>query len=553
MSLNGTPRASLRLRTMKHRSTFRFCRVTVLCLAAFVTIARSETLPRLEGETLSVTEVRLKHKRHVLLQLFLPAAVVSLALVLPCIWQPHIESADLATHIYNAWLTRLIATEHLPGLWIKHQFTNVAFDYLVTWLLGVFGPLAAERISVLVAVLIFFWGTFTFMSEVGGRRPWFLLPCLAMLAYGRVFYLGFFNSYLSTGFSFLALAMLWRPKPSPWRWILAAGAIMAAYFCHPFPSAWAIGTGAYILAARNRSRRDQAVLFSASVLVIAAVGLLQRLRLPHAPVALGEGVRRLVSALGWDQVVVFQRPVSGMSYRFVELGIIVILGSLAIPRFIKQPEFRVSLLVQLYALTGVALLVLQDDFVLTLLFANPLGFIRDRLSLIAAVLACSLVAGAHPGRWQRAGLISLAALYFVLLYQDQRVENQIEAKVTQLVAQLPPRQRVSALLPYRGVVGEADVDSIVDRACVGRCFSYGDYEPSSQQFRIRVAGDNAFVLASDRDVHNMEAGTYVVQRRDLPLYQIYRCGPGTTDLCTRPLAAGDVNGEPTRARSDRYR
>jgi hypothetical protein len=480
----------------------------------------------------------------------LSVAVVSLSLLLPCIWQPHIESTDLATHIYNAWLTRLIATEHLPGLWIKHQFTNVVFDYLVTWVLGVFGPLAAERISVLVAVLIFFWGAFTFMSEVGGRRPWFLLPCVAMLAYGRVFYLGFFNSYLSTGFSFFALAMLWKPKPGALRWILVAGAIVAAYFCHPFPSAWGIGAGAYILAARNSSRRDQVVLFSASVLAIAAVGLFQRLRLPSAHVALGEGVRQLVSVLGWDQVVVFQRPVSVMSYRFVELGIIAILGSLAIPRFIKQPEFRVSLPVQLYALTGFALLALQDDFVLTFLFANPLGFIRDRLSLIAAVLACSLVAGAHPSKWQCAGLGGLAALYFVLLYQDQRVENQIEAKVTQLVTQLPPRQRVSALLPYPGVVGEADVDSIVDRACVGRCFSYGDFEPSSQQFRIRVAGDNAFVLASERDVRNMEAGTYIVQRRDLPLYQIYRCGPGPTDLSIRPLAAGDLNGEPTKPRSN---
>jgi hypothetical protein len=38
---------------MKHRSTFWFCRVAVLSLAAFVAIAQSQTLPRLEGETLS--------------------------------------------------------------------------------------------------------------------------------------------------------------------------------------------------------------------------------------------------------------------------------------------------------------------------------------------------------------------------------------------------------------------------------------------------------------------------------------------------------------------
>src|SRR5690242_2057636 len=74
-------------------------------------------------------------------------ATVSLSLVIPCVWQAHIESADFATHVYNAWLARLIAAGELPGLWINHQITNVVFDYLLTWLLGAVGPLAAERIA----------------------------------------------------------------------------------------------------------------------------------------------------------------------------------------------------------------------------------------------------------------------------------------------------------------------------------------------------------------------------------------------------------------------
>jgi hypothetical protein len=31
--------------------------------------------------------------------------------------------------------------------------------------------------------------------------PWFLVPCLAMLTYGWVFYMGFFNFYLAAGLS----------------------------------------------------------------------------------------------------------------------------------------------------------------------------------------------------------------------------------------------------------------------------------------------------------------------------------------------------------------
>jgi hypothetical protein len=51
------PGASLRLQTMKHRRYFRLCRVTVLSLAAFVTIAHGETLPRLEEESLSGKQI----------------------------------------------------------------------------------------------------------------------------------------------------------------------------------------------------------------------------------------------------------------------------------------------------------------------------------------------------------------------------------------------------------------------------------------------------------------------------------------------------------------
>jgi len=31
-------------------------------------------------------------------------AVVSLLLLVPCSWQPHILTGDLPSHIYNAWL-----------------------------------------------------------------------------------------------------------------------------------------------------------------------------------------------------------------------------------------------------------------------------------------------------------------------------------------------------------------------------------------------------------------------------------------------------------------
>ena len=55
--LRWRSRAALRRKIMKHRSTFGLCRIAVLSLAAFVAIVHSQTLPRLEGETLSGKQI----------------------------------------------------------------------------------------------------------------------------------------------------------------------------------------------------------------------------------------------------------------------------------------------------------------------------------------------------------------------------------------------------------------------------------------------------------------------------------------------------------------
>ena len=59
------------------------------------------------------------------------------------------------------------------------------------------------------------------------------------------------------------------------------------------------------------------------------------------------------------------------------------------------------------------------------------------------------------------------------------------------------------------------IGHIVDRACIGHCFSYANYEPSSGQFRIRVRPGSPVVSASDDDTEDMQAGEYEVQDEDL--------------------------------------
>jgi hypothetical protein len=129
----------------------------------------------------------------------------------------------------------------------------------------------------------------------------------------------------------------------------------------------------------------------------------------------------------------------------------------------------------------------------------------------------------------------------VVAYRDERALVQIEAKVNQLVSQLPPMQRVAAMLHYPGIE-DGFAEDLLDRACVGRCYSYGNYEAPTLQFRIRAKPANPVVLANLADSDRLAQGKYRVQPRDLPLYQIYPCGPGITDLCMLPLKAGELNG-----------
>src|ERR1700756_2904412 len=137
---------------------------------------------------------------------------ISALILVPCFWHRHIEAGDLGSHVYNAWLAQLIEHGQAPGLYLARQWNNVLFDFLLLKLGNVFGLATAQKILVPLCVLIFFWGAFSLIAAVSCRPPWFLLPWLAMLAYGWTFNVGFFNYYLSLGLGFFAIAIVWSAQ-----------------------------------------------------------------------------------------------------------------------------------------------------------------------------------------------------------------------------------------------------------------------------------------------------------------------------------------------------
>jgi hypothetical protein len=84
---------------------------------------------------------------------------------------------------------------------------------------------------------------------------------------------------------------------------------------------------------------------------------------------------------------------------------------------------------------------------------------------------------------------------------------------------------------------------MIDRACIGKCFSYANYEPSTRQFRIRARPGSPIVAYSSDDSADMRIGTDVVRETDLPVNQIYNCDEKVfSKLCVRELSAGEKIG-----------
>jgi hypothetical protein len=174
-------------------------------------------------------------------------------------------------------------------------------------------------------------------------------------------------------------------------------------------------------------------------------------------------------------------------------------------------------------------------------FAAPALLLTERLTLVTAVLACCLLGAVKPKRWHAIGFAALAVVFFLFLYGDTAKLNKMEVSAGRYERVLPRGERIVATIwPFRG--SRLLIQHIVDRACVVYCFSYGNYEPSSEQFRVRARAGNRFVTANAAESDAIQSGQYIVKTSDLPLFQIFQCKLDLTTLCMRELAAGERNG-----------
>jgi len=172
--------------------------------------------------------------------------------------------------------------------------------------------------------------------------------------------------------------------------------------------------------------------------------------------------------------------------------------------------------------------------------AGWIGLLGSRLTTVSAIFGLCFLGLLKARKWQLAGFGACAAVFFVFLYQDTGWSNRLEANGEEMVGHLSPGTRVIVTLDAPKGSRIQFVHHAVERACIGHCFSYANYEPSSREFRVRVREGSPVVTSSTDTAEDMAAGEYDVDETDPPLKQIYQCDASDlTKLCIRDLAAGD--------------
>jgi len=459
---------------------------------------------------------------------------ISLLVLAPCFWHRRITATDLGSHLYNAWLAQLIEHGQAPGLWLARQWTNVLFDFLLSGLGARFGYNVTEKVAVSLSVLIFFWGLFALVSAAARRAPWFLLPCIALVTYGYTFHMGFFNYYLSLGLSFFSLAIFWRGQG--WCRFTGFAIVPLIVLANPLGLFWLVGASLYVGVAEMLPRRYSWLLLApaAAVLVGAHFYLVRHFITEAPPVP-------FYFYSGADQLRLFGRRYLGVALAAVAFFAAAFITDIVIRRHETGLCRNYAIPLQLYLLVFLAVPLLPGGITFSHLGA-AIALLTERLTSVSASLACCILGATRPRKWHLAVSAAIAALFFTFVYQDTATINRMEKQAERLVRTLPPNQRVLAtILPPQE--SHIPIQHIIDRACIGHCFSYGNYEPASAVFRVRANPGNAYVMSESEDTVAMEEGSYVVRPEDLPAYQVYQCDLSGTTLCIAPLEAGQENDE----------
>src|SRR5882762_8793053 len=465
--------------------------------------------------------------------------LISIVLLVPCFWHSRIQAGDLGSHVYNAWLAQLIENHQISGLTVVRQLSNILFDLLLLHVGNLVGFVAAEKIVVSFAVLVFFWGCFSFLAA-SGSPPWKLTPFLFVLSYGYALHMGFMNYYFSIGFAFFALAAARRGGAG--NWLCAGGLAATSLLAHPIGFVLFVAIAFYVSLWRLLPRWTRLVL--PAMVIISAVSM-RFYFAGHDALAATWRSQGFLQLLGQDQLNLFGHRYVLLSWIALAWGIVCALAAIYDWIFrAKKPSAILRLAIEIYLLAVIVTVCLPENFRVGL-YAGWIGLLVSRLTLVTAVLGLLVLASLRLPRWSTHGNVLCALLFFIFLYQDTGKLDRMEASARSLVQLLPMGTRVVAVANPPDDWRIQFIYHSMERACIGWCFSFANYEPSSLQFRVRALPGNYFVTTSVDQSDDMSSGDYLLRNKDLPLTSIYQCNQGDfTQLCALPLRAGQKTEDP---------
>jgi hypothetical protein len=465
-----------------------------------------------------------------------PILLLSALLLIPVFWHHHIEAGDLGSHVYNAWLAQLVQKGTAPGVYSVWQWKNILFDLLLLSLSNLFGIAAAEKIAVALCVLLFFWSVFALITVATRRPPWCLTPFLAMLAYGYVFHMGFMNYYLSIALACLGLTLVWSGRPKFQLVSLLLTPLML--LAHPLGAVWFLAAAAYWLLWQHLPRWRIVFPLVGFAIILAIRFFIAR----HSSYEVEWPDHPFYFFNGADQFVVF-----GERYRYIS-AIVFAFGLLMAGLDLRRAPRTASwwkdrlLLLEFCVIAFCVTSLLPENLKLHQ-GAGWIGLLISRLTLITAIYALCFLGSLTPHKWHLVAFSACTLLFFLFLHQDTSLVARLEANAEKLTRNLPFGTRVLKTVVAPGDWRAPFIYHSIDRACIGHCFAFSNYEASTKQFRLRVREDSPVVVFDADDSESMESGEYVVQPEDLPLKQIDQCVPADpTILCLRDLSPNEING-----------
>jgi hypothetical protein len=304
---------------------------------------------------------------------------------------------------------------------------------------------------------------------------------------------------------------------------------------HPLGLIWLAGVTVYaILAKALQPRYHGYLLLAAGLFLIGVRAFLAR----RYPVEWNSRARYFFYN-GADQLALYS-PRYYLLYALFAAFFLLALAMDASSRW-RESGFWASygIPAQLYLATGMASVLLPSVVKLPQ-YPQPAAFLTPRLSSVSGILACWMLGAMKPRKWHAIGYTLIAAVFFTFLYVDTGTLDNIEEQVERSVAALPPGHRVVGTI-QSGAESRVGIDHIVDRACVGRCFSYANYEPSGGTFRIRAAPGNSIVVAGPAAESGTRSTADAVQALDPPVFEISLCDARTVSVCVRELTADEMN------------